>query len=72
MKVSNTEALFLAWSQCKVLIGLAPPSALCGRIRGKESEVCRCLALICFHQQMQVSGYAHTHIHLYKYVYTHV
>lgn len=69
--MSNTEALFLTWSQCMVLVGLAPPSALCGRMRGKESEGFRCLVLVCFHQQIHVCGCAHMHIHLYKYVYTH-
>lgn len=28
MNVSNTEVLFLVSSQCKVLVGLSPPSVL--------------------------------------------
>lgn len=28
MNVSNIEALFLVWSQCKVSVGLSPPSVV--------------------------------------------
>lgn len=52
-----------------VLVGLAYPSALCDRIRGKESEFVSVLHLHVFNSKYMS---VHMHIHLYKYVYTHV
>jgi len=40
MNVSNTEELFLLWSQCKVPDGLSCPSVV-GQETSKVGEACR-------------------------------
>lgn len=57
------------WSQCMVLVTLAPPSTVCGRIRGKESDVYRCL--MGFHQQVCMSVATIICTYVYTNMYTH-